>query len=231
MCVSGMLTVNGSAVSVDEGKRVTLNCEASQTYTLREPITFGWFKIQRGSSPVSVKINRRVVNTSSPIGGRTRFRGNLTFGNASRNDTGDYKCKAYNRYGSSVLSAASTIGVNCECVKCLADLSGLLHYTVALNFFLDGPESVAIHPAKLVGVKGRSFTFSCSAVGYPMPLYWWIPPNGRPYKGKTLTLHNIEFADGGMYRCLVKTRINAGFRSATVRVKFQVAMEGKMLLC
>ena len=106
---------------MDEGKRAELSCQASQFYALRDPIKFGWFKVQKGSLPVSVKTNRRVMNTTvlvSVSGRGKNFTGSLTFGNAKRGDSGDYKCKAYNRYGSSELSAAANIIVKCECATC-----------------------------------------------------------------------------------------------------------------
>ena len=112
-----MLTVNGSVVDVDEGKKAVLSCQASQFSALSDPISFGWFKVQRGSS-VSVTIDPRVANTSGLSHGKTNFIGKLTFGNTKRGDAGDYKCKAYNRYGTSTLSAAATIVVKCECATC-----------------------------------------------------------------------------------------------------------------
>ena len=100
---------------------------------------------------------------------------------------------------------------------------------VSVNFCLDGPESITIQPAKRVGVKGRAFTFTCSADGLPQPTYWWMPPNGQYQVGKTLTLKDIQFADGGIYTCWARNTINSGFRSIRLQVMFQV--EGKMLLC
>ena len=80
-----------------------------------------------------------------------------------------------------------------------------------------------------MSVKGRAFTFTCSAVGNPVPYYQWQVPNSDQYHvGKTLTLNNTQFADDGMYTCFANATLNAGFRTASVRVKFQV--EGKMLL-
>ena len=122
-----MPTVNSSKVSVDEGKRTELSCQASQSYALREPITFGWFKVQQGSSLVSVTTNERVVNiTSSSKQGRN-YTGKLTFESAKRDDAGDYRCKAYNQYGTSELSAAAaTLVVNCERTTCHTYFNGLL---------------------------------------------------------------------------------------------------------
>ena len=81
-----------------------------------------------------------------------------------------------------------------------------------------------------MGVKGRAFTFTCSAVGNPVPLYWWQVPNSdQHHVGKILTLNNTQFADDGMYICFARTTLNADFRTESVKVKFWV--EGKMLLC
>ena len=225
--MSGVPTVSFSRVDVDEGKETVLSCQASQFSGLSDPIMFGWFKLQKG---LPVSITSRVGNISGLSGGRTHFIGKLTFGNTKQGDAGDYKCKAYNRYGTSTLSAAATIVVKCECATCQTDFSSLLTTVLFANFSLDGPESVTIYPAKPVGVKGTAFTFTCSAVGNPVPSYWWQVPNSdQRYVGKTLTLNNTQFADDGMYTCFARTTLNAGFKTASVRVKFQV--EGKMLLC
>ena len=102
-------------------------------------------------------------------------------------------------------------------------------YTMSVNFFLDGPESVSIYPAKPVGVKGRAFTFTCSAVGHPQPIYWWILPTAKVYIRKILTLSNIQFADGGEYKCIARIMLNDRLGAADARVEFWV--EGKMSFC
>ena len=126
--MSGMPTVSGSGVSVDEGGKAVLSCQASQFSGLSDPITFGWFKVQRQSRLVSVRTDsKRVVSTTShsPNGTETVFTGKLTIGNAKRSDAGDYKCKASNQHGTSAPSSSATIFVKCECVTCHTDLSGL----------------------------------------------------------------------------------------------------------
>ena len=127
--MSGRPTVSGGGVSVDEGGKAVLSCQASQFSGLSDPITFGWFKVRsRPPSLVSVRTDsKRVVsNTShSPNGTETVFTGKLTIGNAKRSDAGDYKCKASNQHGTSAPSSSATIFVKCECVTCHTDLSGL----------------------------------------------------------------------------------------------------------
>ena len=78
-----------------------------------------------------------------------------------------------------------------------------------------------------MGVKGRAFTFTCSANGHPQPSYIWQLPNGQPHVGNFLTLQNVQFANGGMYTCFARVIIlNAGIKTVSVRVKFRI--EGKL---
>jgi hypothetical protein len=183
-----MPRIHGTTVSVDEGRVVTLTCDVTHASPSDDSITFEWFKMEKGSSPVHVAISRPSRVSKSQ----------LRFQNANQNDTGNYTCKAMNDYGTSDLSSASRIIVNC------------------------GPELVTIHLSQAVGVKGRAFTFSCSAVGYPMPSYVWILPDGQSYTGKTLILPHVQFENGGIYRCKARIRNNAGLREASASVKFHV---------
>ena len=128
MCMSGTPTVSGGRVSVDEGGKAVLSCQASQFSGLSAPITFGWFKVLSQSRLVSVRPDSRVVNTTSqsPSGTEeTVFTDKLTIGNANRFDAGAYTCKASNQHGTSTPSSSATIFVNCECVTCQTDLNGL----------------------------------------------------------------------------------------------------------
>ena len=127
--ISGVLTVNGSVIDVDEGKETVLSCQASQFSGLSDPIMFGWFKVQKG---LPVSITSRVGNISGLSEGRTHFIDKLTFGNTKRGDAGDYKCKAYNRYGTSTLSAAATIVVKCECATYVRQTSAVSHNVYCL---------------------------------------------------------------------------------------------------
>ena len=125
--MSGMPTVSGGGVFVDEGGKAVLSCQASQVSGLSAPITFEWFKVRSQSRLVSVRPDSRVVNTTSqsPNGTETVFTGKLTIGNANQYDAGAYKCKASNQHGTSAPSSSATIFVKCECVTCQTDLSGL----------------------------------------------------------------------------------------------------------
>ena len=95
--------------------------------------------------------------------------------------------------------------------------------------FSDGPESVAIQPAKPLGVKDKAVVLNCSADGNPPPSYEWQLPQHQPRAGQSLQLSNIQFEDGGMYTCVVKNTISAGEKTANRSVELRV--EGKLLPC
>ena len=99
-------------VSVVEGMPVILNCHASQFAGLNDPISFGWFRVE-GKSYVDVIIDGRVANSTHGHSGGM-FTGKLMFTPANRNDSGIYKCKAFNVHGSSSLSGAVVVDVKCE---------------------------------------------------------------------------------------------------------------------
>lgn len=57
---------------------------------------------------------------------------------------------------------------------------------------------------------------TCAATGYPTPNISWVRVNGNvlppPYnryavKGNTLTLYNLQYNDGGMYRCVADNNV------------------------
>ena len=103
-------------LSVDEGVSVNLSCQASQFVGLNDLITFGWFKV-KGQSEVHVVTDGRVTN-STQNHNREIFIGQLMFTSVNRNDSGSYKCKAFNVHGSSNLSAALSLDVTCKCTVC-----------------------------------------------------------------------------------------------------------------
>ena len=106
------LGVSLGYLSVDEGVSVNLSCQASQFAGLDDPITFGWFKV-KGQSEVHVIADGNVANSTQHHSGGN-FTGILMFSAANWNDSGSYKCKAFNVHGSSMLSAAISIDVKCK---------------------------------------------------------------------------------------------------------------------
>ena len=103
-------------LSVDEGVPVHLSCQASQFAGLDDPMTFGWLKV-KGLLKVLVITDGRVTN-STQNHSQGNFTGKLTFTSVSRNDSGSYKCQAFNVHGSSNLSTAVSLDVTCKCTVC-----------------------------------------------------------------------------------------------------------------
>ena len=170
-------------LSVDEGLPVSLTCQASQFAGLKDPIMFGWLKV-KGLLKVLV-ITDGIVTNSTQNQSQGNFTGKLTFTSVNQN-SGSYKCKAFNVHGSSNLSTAVSLDVTCKCTVCHIARELVNVKVVSVCFFSDGPESVAIQPAKPVGVKGQAITLSCSADGHPTPSYEWQLPQGQSHVGQSL---------------------------------------------
>jgi hypothetical protein len=96
--------------AVVEGMTVTVECHASQFSGLGDLISFRWFRVDRRSHHDVVIDGARVINSIHGHGGGN-FTGKLTFAPANKNDSGFYKCKAFNVHGSSPLSTAVFVDV------------------------------------------------------------------------------------------------------------------------
>ena len=82
-----------------EGSNVTLTCNATGN---PDPTTFSW-KI--GGSAVNTSVNPRISLTSNNK--------SLTITNVNRKDSGEYKCKATSRVGTTG-SKVATLDVQCK---------------------------------------------------------------------------------------------------------------------
>ena len=196
-----------------------LSCSASQYAGLSEGITFGWYRNENGVDS-DIVLDSWVTN-SSKNDGMGSFTGILKFASVNRLSTGSIKCRAFNNYGASNLSSATSVNVKCE----------MFSFHVALEFvkikrfvLLDAPESVEISPSDPVGVKGQSITLNCSAVGNPSPFYEWR--GNKRTTGFTLKLTSLGFEDEGTYTCVASNTIEAGSMSSNSSVRLQI--EGKV---
>ena len=99
-------------VSFDEFSEEELSCTASQYSGLSGDITFGWYREDNGVD-LAIALDSRVTNsTNSDSGGR--FTGKLKFASVKRSDRGLIKCMAFNKYGASDISSATSVNVKCE---------------------------------------------------------------------------------------------------------------------
>ena len=84
---------------IREGSNVTLTCNATGN---PDPTTFSW---TIGGSAVNTSVNPRISLSSDNK--------SLTITNVSRKDSGEYKCEATNRVGTTS-SKVATLDVQCK---------------------------------------------------------------------------------------------------------------------
>ena len=99
-------------VSFDESSVQELSCSASQYSGLSGDITFGWYREENGVDSAIVLDSR--VTKSLNNDGVGKFTGKLKFGSVKRSDRGIIKCRAFNKYGASDMSSATSVDVKCE---------------------------------------------------------------------------------------------------------------------
>ena len=113
--ISGAPTAGQSVgVSFDESSVQELSCTASQYSGLSGDITFGWYREENGIDSAIV-LDSRVTNLTTNDG-MGRFTGKLKFASVNRLDGGLVKCRAFNKYGASDKSSATSVDVKCELV-------------------------------------------------------------------------------------------------------------------
>ena len=113
--IAGVPTaVQSPGVSFDESSVQELSCTASQYSGLSGDITFGWYRKENGIDS-AIALDSRVT-TSTNHDGLGRFTGKLIFAPVKRSDRGLIKCSAFNKYGASDMSSATSVDVKCEFV-------------------------------------------------------------------------------------------------------------------
>ena len=111
--IAGAPTVGQSpGVSFDESSVQELSCTASQYSGVSGDITFGWYRKENGIDS-AIALDSRVTNSTSHDG-VGRFTGKLKFASVNRSDGGLVKCRAFNKYGASDMSSATSVEVKCE---------------------------------------------------------------------------------------------------------------------
>ena len=98
--------------SFDESSVQELSCSASQYSGLSGDITFGWYREENGVDSAIV-LDSRVTNSTNDDG-VGRFTGKLKFTSVKRSDRGLIKCRAFNKYGASDMSSATSVNVKCK---------------------------------------------------------------------------------------------------------------------
>ena len=100
-----------SAVIVEEGRKATLQCDASQYSGLSKAITFEWFR----NGTIIPHPSHSNFNVS-----KKQYSGLLYFQPVKKSDTiSFYTCKARGEHGLSASSAAITLDVTCKSVLIL----------------------------------------------------------------------------------------------------------------
>ena len=113
--IAGTPTAGQSpGVSFDESSVQELSCTASQYSGLSGDITFGWYRKENGIDS-AVALDSRVTNSTN-LDGVGRFTGKLKFASVKRSDRGLINCRAFNKYGASNMSSATSVDVKCELV-------------------------------------------------------------------------------------------------------------------
>ena len=113
--IAGAPTAGQSVgVSFDESSVQELSCTASQYSGQSGDITFGWYRKENGIDS-AIALDSRVTNSTN-LDGVGRFTGKLKFASVKRSDRGLIKCRAFNKYGASNMSSATSVDVKCELV-------------------------------------------------------------------------------------------------------------------
>ncbi len=111
--IAGVPTIGQSTnVSFDESSVQELSCIASQYSGLSGDIKFGWYREENGVD-LAIVLDSRVAKSLNNDG-VGRFTGKLKFASVKRSDRGLIKCRAFNKYGASDLSSATSVNVKCE---------------------------------------------------------------------------------------------------------------------
>ena len=111
--IAGVPTAGRSpGVSFDELSVQELSCTALQYSSLNGDITFGWYREENGIDS-AIALDSRVTNSTNNVG-IGKFSGKLKFASVNRSDRGLIKCRAFNKYGASNMSSATSVNVKCE---------------------------------------------------------------------------------------------------------------------
>jgi len=196
---------NNLTPATDEGNNITVTCEV--TAISYPPPTIVW---SRSNETLS---NRVSVSDSVSIptgnGNVTRVSVNLTITNASREDTGVYRCFANN----TINSDSSDIKIVIQC-KCKVYFNVILFLVFTVN-------PVIISETTDLSDKGRDRAiFTCVSMGEPVPDISWyfndiminVSDSSNKYMivsrslnittiENTLTAYNITSSDVGVYTC------------------------------
>ena len=122
-------------------------------------------------------------------------------------------------------------GENPENTFCLHQVNDLFSYLVA-------PE-ITEHPQNTTATEGLNVTFSCNAIGNPVPTFSWTingsavnttadPRIGLSQDNKQLTITNVKRTDSGnQYRCVANNTIGILISNAAtlnIQCKYYLAL-------
>uniref|UniRef100_A0A0L8HWP1 Ig-like domain-containing protein n=1 Tax=Octopus bimaculoides TaxID=37653 RepID=A0A0L8HWP1_OCTBM len=125
--------------------------------------------------------------------------GNLAIHNLTVTDSGDYKCRAFNKKGST---------------------------TVSIQLTVTSPLSATLYPADQIVDAGRVATFNCSVQGSPINEITWYH-NGEPLTNSSrkhiivdnwLQLPAVNRNDQGMYQCIVGNDVDMSQATGELRL-------------
>jgi len=128
----------------------------------------------------------------------------LIMTNVRRSDSGQYRCLAHNSLGNATSNAA-TLDVQYQ------------------------PEFTAHHQNKTITEGDLNVTFSCDAIGNPVPIFIWAkdgsavntsvnPRASFSSDKKQLTINSPSRVDGGEYRCVAANSVGTILSNAIALV-------------
>ncbi|XP_077862812.1 B-cell receptor CD22-like, partial [Saccoglossus kowalevskii] len=169
-------TVEISLKTVFEvGDNVTLNCSVVEANPMTDNIT--WFR------------NDQAVHYSAVY----------TLYNITRDDKGEYECRATNIYFDNSMG----IGSNTTTL--------IIHHEPAVV--------ISSHNNGKV-IEGHDYTATCSADAEPQATMTWIYPDGTEFNNGNLLLSAIDINSNGTYTCVAENQLGKDMKSIYVDVQY-----------
>ncbi|XP_077864531.1 cell adhesion molecule CEACAM5-like [Saccoglossus kowalevskii] len=169
-------TVEISLLTVYEvGDNVTLNCSVVEANPMTDNIT--WFR------------NGQAVHSSAVY----------TLYNITRDDKGEYECRATNIYFDDSLGMGSNT------------TTLIVHHK---------PEVVISNHKDGKVIEGQDYTATCSADAEPQANITWFYPDGTEFNNASLLLSAIKRYSNGTYTCVAENKLGNDMKSIYVDVQY-----------
>ena len=149
----------------------------------------------------------------------SRFRINkrqIKIKGASKEDTGNYLCKAINGFGSVEIKVELVV-INPE------ELTGVSAEDInKLSAPVFSPSTVQAEKSVIQNV-GSDMTLRCSATGFPAPkIQWYKDDQMFQPSGGEITLRSLQTRDSGAYSCVAQNIIGTAAQTFTVNIRDSV---------